>query len=138
MISAHPAGQYVCKKIGACTGWLCMGLAYICTTFSCTAWNSDRRPGQTTGNKAGPAIKTLVTDTLPGGSPDRCPGYSIPSFFCICSSDMPLVSGTMTLTQTSCRTIIKQKKLKSTPAGPLWFDYKAFALQKTVDFLFNA
>jgi hypothetical protein len=39
--------------------------------------------------------------------------YSIPSFFCICSSGTPLVSGTMNFTQMSWSTIMAQKKRKT-------------------------
>ena len=36
----------------------------------------------------------------------------MPSFFCISSNVIPFVSGTMVLTQMSCRTIMKQKNPK--------------------------
>ena len=39
--------------------------------------------------------------------------YSIPSFFCICSSGTPLVSGTMSFTQMSWSTIMPQKNRKT-------------------------
>ena len=53
-----------------------------------------------TGCPAGPVLPIVIL-------------YSMPSRFCISSSGIPFVSGTMNFTQTSCSTIMPQKRRKT-------------------------